>query len=332
MTRLVFRGLLFFLGGWLLIYSLAWLAEKTSPDSTATFLLIDEMHVNNVLANRSDVEALVLGSSHGDDIDFPTLNYRGFTLARAWGDLFETEYYLKFLVPKLPSLKAVFIPVSYFTFSWDNASVEKLNVRRSQMYTVIPTWGFIPGDIKNFLVGRGNKLFPIQGVLREDNWSSVVYAMIHRESNSGVYQELVENCDYKSEIELDKISSGRVDDTVRSMQEIAARRPGIQDDTYRKAQDIIRFLQQRGIRVVFFTPPYYSKYTDYFMQNDTDSIAVMEANMERLKDTFGVEYYDHSRDRAFVNDYRNFKDSDHLNLCGKQSFSGVLEQEMSLAK
>jgi hypothetical protein len=332
MIRQIIRAFIFVFVGWLLVLGLAALAENVSPDGSTTFLLIDQMHVNDVLSNRNDVEAMVLGSSHGDDIDFSTLNYRGYTLARAWGDLFETEYYLKYLVPKLPSLKVVFIPVSYFTFSWDNASVEKLDIRRTQMYTVIPAFSYIQGDIRNFLLGRAESLFPIRRVLREDNWSGVFNALRRGETHHGTFQELVENCDAIPEDKLDMMSSGRVADTIRSIQEIKANRPEIHEDTYRKAADITRYLQERGIRVVFFTPPYYSKYTQSFMQANPETIAIMEESMDRLRTEYGVEYYDHSRDEAFVNDFLNFKDSDHLNLCGKMMFSRVLLQKLSSAR
>ncbi len=134
------------------------------------------------------------------------MGYDGYQLSRAWGDLFEIKYYLKYFVPRLLNLETVYIPISYFTFSWDNASVKQLNIRRTQMYTVIPAWHMDPSDLKNFIIGRGIRVFPIQSILRKDNWQGVFNALIHgskKESNELAVQ-LDLNCEYKSKIELEK--------------------------------------------------------------------------------------------------------------------------------
>jgi hypothetical protein len=142
MNKLLLRGFLFLLIGFFLVHILASVAKQYAPDGTSVFFEIDRMRFENVMKNRQNVQAIVLGNSHGDNISFEALGIDGYSLARAWGDFFETQYYVNYLLPRLPNLEIVFIPISYFSFSWDNGSVTKLEDRRAQIYQTLPAWNF----------------------------------------------------------------------------------------------------------------------------------------------------------------------------------------------
>jgi hypothetical protein len=325
----IIRGVIFLITGVVLLQGLAFVAKSISPDGTLTFLLVDHKHVEQVLKNRSTIDAIVLGNSHGDDIDFSSTIYNGYSLARAWGDFFETQYYLKYLVPRLPNLKAVFIPVAYFSFDWDNSHITQLMIRRSQVYSVIPSWTFIPGDIKNFVVGRGTQLFPFQTILRQDNWQGVIYALFSGKTNNLVDQVLAENCGYMEASKLAEFSETRVMEQIQFAKQVHLTRPTIRDDTYDVVIEIINYLRSHKIRLFFFTPPYYEEYTKDYLQNDSESVTTMREMMTRLQGEFGVSYYDYSADDRFVSDFTLFKDGDHLNLCGRRLFSEYLDKSIS---
>jgi hypothetical protein len=322
------RSAVFLFIGLLILQGLAYVAKSEAPDGTSTFLRIDQEHVRQVLENRASVEAIVLGSSHGDDIEFSNTRYHGYSLARAWGDFFETQYYLKYLVPKLDRLKIVFIPVGYFSFDWDNAQVDKLVIRRNQVYTIIPSWTVIPGDFKNFFIGRGSQLFPFQTILRQDNWQGVFYGLITGKAENNVIQLRDENCTYMDEKQLSEFSIQRAKEQIQFAKQVRLARPTIRKDTYEVIVEIIEFLQSDNIRIVFFTPPYYSAYNKYYQENDYESIAAMRDLMVKLQQEFGITYYDFSADDRFVSDYKLYKDSDHLNLCGKRLFSQILDKAL----
>ncbi len=93
-------------------------------------------------------------------------------------------------------------------------------------------------------------------------------------------------------------------------------------------EDIIHLLRQHNVRVVFFTPPYYEAYTRYYIEQDPNSISEFRTNIKRLQNEYGIEYYDYSIDERFAQDYRLFKDSDHLNHCGKQLFTQILMENV----
>lgn len=329
MKLLLSKGILFLLGGLVILHLLAFVARTIAPDGTSAFLRIDSENVYQVLANAPSAEAIVLGNSHGDDIVFAATTFNGYQLSRAWGDLFEMRVYLEYLVPRLPHLKVVFIPVSYFTFYWDNGAADKLTIRRQAMYSVIPVWRPVDvNDMRNFVTGRGNKLFPITAVLREDNWKGIVYGLLQRQQF--IPEPTVEDdCQHLSITALQEQSALRAQDQITLAQEIARNHQDVQTDAYDTAVYIVQYLRQHNIRVVFFTPPYAEAYTSYYQTHDPAAIVLWQNNMKRLQEEMDVEYYNFATDAAFVTDYQLFKDADHLNRCGAATFSQVLEQAMS---
>jgi hypothetical protein len=330
MTKLFSKGFLFSIFGIFILHILATFAQKYAPDGTSTFFLIDKFNIETVINERQDAQAIVMGNSHGDNITFETMEFHGYSLSRAWGDVFETQHYLNYLVPRLPNLEIVFIPISYFSFNWDNGSIEKLEDRRSQIYTTLPAWNFIKGDFEQFLEGKVDKLFPVKAVVREDHWKGVFYAAVSgKKGNSSINYILLENCDYQDQKILEDIAEARVLDTLNMGKEVASKRPDILTDTYATLAETVEFLQSKGIRVVFFTPPYYQEYSKIYMRESPDSISNMHVLISKLIWEYQIEYYDFSNDKTFVDDIRLYKDSDHLNLCGKQRFSRELFQRMN---
>jgi hypothetical protein len=198
------------------------------------------------------------------------------------------------------------------------------------MYTVIPNWHYIKGDIKNFVVGRGKWVFPIEGILRQDNWQGVFYSIINGSDNSDneITAQIDGDCTYKSSTELVKTSEERVNETIQFAEEIKSSRPKIYQDTYLRIEEIIRYLQQRNVRIILFTPPYYEAYSRYYLKNDPEAIDIFRTNTGRLQSSYGVEYYDYSLDGRFVQNNQLFFDGDHLNPCGRRIFTKLLLDDM----
>jgi hypothetical protein len=330
MTKLFSKGFLFSFFSFLILNILSSIAQEYAPDGTSIFFLIDKMNVESVINERQNVQAIVLGNSHGDNISFETMGFRGYSLSRAWGDIFETQYYLNYLVPRLPNLEFVFIPISYFSFNWDNGSIEKLEDRRSQIYTTLPAWNFIEGDFDQFLEGKVDNLLPLKAVVREDHWKGVFYAVVlGKKDNSSINQILQENCDYQDQKILEDVAKARVFDTLDMGKEVVSKHPDIQTDIYATLAETVEFLQSEGIRVVFFTPPYYQEYSKIYMRESPASISNMYLSISKLIREYQIEYYDFSNDKTFIEDIQLYKDSDHLNLCGKQRFSRELFLRMN---
>lgn len=324
MKDIFVRGVLFLLGGFLILHGLSYIAKTYASDGRAYFLAIDKDHVTDLLDHAQEAEAVVVGSSHGDDIDFSVIDLDGYQLSRAWGDFFEAKYYLEYLIPKLPNIKTVFLVVSFFSFDWDNAATEKLGIRREHLYNVIPSLWFIPGDIQNFIRGRGNQMFPFSAIVRADNWEGVVYGMISFIRGDDTKEISLEECEYLDRSKLADHAVSRSKEQIEFSNEIKNKHSAIHVDTYRTVVELVQFLQKHGIRVVFVTPPYYEEYTSAYIQGDPKAITRMQENMSRIQHDYGVEYYDFSADEEFISDHTLFKDADHLNVCGARLFSQKL--------
>ena len=87
-------------------------------------------------------------------------------------------------------------------------------------------------------------------------------------------------------------------------------------------------LQQKGVRVILFTPPYYQVYNERYLAQAPEMIDQMYQSVSQLQQEFGVEYYDFSQDPELSTRPRLFINSDHVNECGRQASSERLAEAM----
>lgn len=320
----------FFSGLVILIHVLANLAATLAPDFNTRFLQVDRQHVANILANAERIDVLALGNSHAGSLHLGSLDARhGYRFPRADGDLFETRVLVHYLAPRLPQMQTVLIPISYFSFLTENTTSAEVAVRREHLYAALPTWQFPLSDLKPFLLGKSHRYLPVGRLIREDNWEGVFYALLGRPPELKGFVEVAEgDCSSLSPAELAASAENRVTKYMRLNREMTAQRPDLPEKTYAALADTIRELQQRGVRVVLFTPPYWQGYNERYQAADPEPIHLMYASLARLQDELGVEYYDFSADAAISANPALFKDSDHLNSCGAREFSERLAQAM----
>lgn len=322
------RALLFLLIGFAVLHGLACLARQTTSDENQQFLEDEYHNVELLERHAEDVEALALGNSHAGDVEFMDIDYEGLHLTRAWGDLFEVHYLLDHFVPRLPNLEAVFIPISYFTFEWDNSAADYLIVRREDLYRATDAWNFIPGDFKFFAIAKVTKVAPVHMIMREDHWRDIVSDLLSYTEPSPEEASTANGCENLTRQQLRRHAQRRARAQIQLIAEIAEHRPNIQKDTYERLASIIGELQRAGIRVVLFTPPYYQHYTDIYQAEYPHGITLMLENIATLQHDYGIEYYDFSQNEAISKDYTLFYDSDHLNACGRALFSTSLNNRL----
>lgn len=324
------RALLHVLGMFVIVHALAYVADTYAPDSSTLFLQTDRRHVENILADAREIDALAVGSSHAGSVQMPELGYRsGYRFPRADGDLFETQILLRYLAPRLPKMKVVLVPISYFSFLEENSSAAEVEIRRAHLYASLPSWQVIPGDYKAFLVGKSHTYFPVARLIREDNWEGVFRALLGRgEPPEGFVEVAPGDCSWLTPGQLAASAENRVDKYTRLAAEMSARHPGLAEDAYAALAEMTRDLLRRGIRPIYFTPPYWDGYNDLYQARDPQAIALMRSQIERLQREFGVAYYDYAQDAQFSQRPELFKDSDHLNSCGAALFSEELSRRI----
>lgn len=285
----------------------------------------------NLRAKRDRIEAVTLGNSHSDSINYSVLGIEGKSLAFAAADLFEIERYATSLENELPALKTVFITISYYSFSRDNATFEPFRTRRIQFYSMVPTWSPIQGDQPNYLMGKLDAMTHIMSVVRPDSWQGVwtgladdapvadpfPYDGVHTVSVWG-------ECSHYTEEQLETHAKEIAQRNVASSMRMANAHPRLlQDASEALARTIERF-QSRGIQVILFTPTYHQKYNDYFAEQGSDMIDDMRQTVYDLQQTYLVEYYDFSNDSEIMIHPELFYNSDHLSECGTTVFTKKL--------
>lgn len=325
----------------LLLNLLGTLADRTAP--------LDDWRLNHQkklasLQGRSDqIEAVTLGNSHSEAIDYSILGIQGQSLAFAAADLFEVEQYAAALPDRLPQLKTVFIAISYYSFRWDNAELASSNARRIRFYSMVPVWSPIEGDLTNFALGKMEASTHVMSVVRSDNWKGVWVGLFSSDPAPGVYvydgvttSSIWGECSHYTAEQLDPHAQHVAGRNVSDATKMANAHPGLEEDAYAALARTIEQLQSQGIRVVLFTPAYHETYNRYFTEGGSDILDHMRRAVGELQKTYGMEYYDFSTDPDFPIHPELFFNSDHLGDCGQRVLTlkllELLDQKNQMGK
>jgi hypothetical protein len=321
MRRFVGRATLFLLIAGPLV-ALLWSLSRRYPDSYDDVRSVSRLEA--VLANRSTLRALSVGNSHARAVDFEVLGVPGLDIGLPWNDVFEVEYQLRTLAPRLPELEVVFIALSYFTFHWANTDAgeaERFLQSRRLFYAMVPTARWMPGDWDNYAAGR------VYWLARSDVWYNVAMGLAGRDpyySRAAEYEE--DRTEANTPEELVLHARARVPEKVDLARRMLAADTLLAERTYASLSASIRFLQERGVRVVLFTPPYYRAYSDLYVA--TGLVGDMRRRARRLAAEHGVPWLDLSQEPALAADAALFRDSDHLNYRGKEAFTPRLRERL----
>ncbi len=358
---------------------------------------VEKFKIRQLLKNADTLEAVVVGNSHTLAIDMQALDYDGYCMAQGGNDVFEIEYQLRTLLPKLPHVNTVFYVVSYFMFHVDNAALfahmahfptdesfqafltqfpyaealiipvleknaqgifidldriqpankQKLGAAwhvmtdqisggtssRERYYIAIPSFTWVNGDIWNFLISKFSPL------LRDDHWLGVWTAMLHPQySFQHATNRTFELDEYGQPTQAYFFNHQSHDELIRNVHERVQLRqnyligvslknhPDLIEDAFQSVAETVRALQQRQIRVIFCTPPYFEAYSKAFDPNVREA---MRQQMQRLQEMFDVEYYDFSNDPELSRNETIFCDSHHLNRVGAAMFSRKLKEQFT---
>ncbi len=336
MRKFFVKASVFLLGITLIFNTSGALADKVAP--LEEWRVEHQQRLQRVRARQAAIEAVTLGNSHSDSVDYSVLGIDGQSMAIAAADLFEIEKYAMYLGDQLPNLKTVFIAVSYYSFSWDNAAFEPYRTRRIQYYSMVPGWSPIRGDMPDFAMGKFESLTHVMSEVRSDNWFGVWQDLAgsgsvpsaNTEDYDGVLTESAWGlCPHYSAEQLEIHAPRTAKRNVSDANHMAIIHPQLERDAYDALARTIERLQAKEIRVVLFTPTYYEEYTEYFMEDGSGIAENMKEMIERLHQTYQVEYYDFSSDREVRMHPELFYNSDHLGECGKRIFSAKLLQAMN---
>jgi len=333
MQKLFTKALSFLIGITILLNLSGILADRVAPldDWRAEY----RDRITNLRTKRDHIEAITMGNSHSDAIDYSVLGMEGQSLALAAADLFEIEKYAASLENTLPQLKTVFIAISYYSFSRDNATFESFRTRRIGFYSMVPTWSPIQNDLPNFLLGKLEASTHVMSVVRSDSWQAVWMELANDAPAGdpfpydGVHTASVwGDCFHYTEEQLATHAREIAGRNVSSSIQMATFHPGLGQDAFDAIARTIERFRSRGIRVILFTPTYYQKYNAYFREEGADIIDDMQHNIDKLQQRYQVEYYDFSSHSEITIQPELFYNSDHLGDCGRKLFTEKLLDAM----
>jgi hypothetical protein len=333
MRTFFLKAFCFIIGISLMLNLLGTLADRKAPLEDWRFYY--EQNLASLKAKNNEIEAITLGSSHADSIDYSAMGMNGQSLALAAADPFEVEKTVSTLDNKLPNLNTVILTISYYTFSWDTAADRRLSPRRIGFYSEIPAWSPIPGDWSDFLMGKLDAYTHVLRVVRSDNWQGVWPALLADPTAADPFPydgvrttSAWGECSHYTEQQLIEHAAKIAGNNVVTAQQMAAAHSGLEQDTYAALARTIEYLQSRGIRVILYTPAYYNQYTADFSEQGSAILVGMRQAVTKLQDTYGVENYDFSTDTEITTQPDLFANSDHVNECGSRVVSEKLRERM----
>jgi hypothetical protein len=334
MHKFYVKACSFVLGLTVIFNSLGTLADEVAP--LDDWRNEHQERIANLQVKRDHIEAIALGNSHSDSIDYSVLNIEGQSLGFAAADLFEIEQYALSLDNRLPALKIVFIAISYYSFSRDNATFEPFRTRRVRFYSMVPTWSSIQGDWPNFWFGKLEAGTHIMSVVRSDSWHGVWSGLADNTPAAdpfpydGIRTDSVwGNCFHYTEEQLELHAEEIAQRNVTSSRQMANAHTGLVQDAFDALARTIERLKSKDIRVILFTPTYYQKYNEVFAEQGSDIIEDMRHSVYELQQSYQVEFYDFSSDSQIMIYPDLFYNSDHLGDCGTKVFTKKLWNAMS---
>ncbi len=264
--------------------------------------------------NSRNIEVLTTGDSHAYyGIKPGEFCHKGFNLANSSQSLYFDAQLIERYITRLPNLKLVVIPISYFSLEsrladtgepWrdyyyfhffgltEKAVLERLaDPRYASLYLV-----YGPKTTRYIIKNRFQ--VSLAGSLDATGWYPV-------------------GAEPPSAEEIEKSAKERVSGHERAMktENIGANR--------RCLESAIADCLQHKIKVVLITLPVDRA---YFERVDKEKLARMHNIINRLCDQYGVRYVDYFADRRFTGN--DFWDADHLNIGGAAKLSGILNKEV----
>ena len=258
------------------------------------------------------IEVLVLGSSQPlFGINPGYFSSPGFNLA----NVSQTLYYDKALTLKylgrLPKLKLVLIPVSYFSFNYQLYDTKE----RWRDYYYRTFW-----DIRY----PGLPRFDLRDVSRIALYSPVEVVRLLK---NGFRTDFTENLLPNGHLAVapvavnEKISEAAGRGRVKVHD--ATRHPRRFAQIAADLEELVAQLTRRGVAVAFLTTPVLPTYARYC---NRQVLGRNRAVINRLCRTYGCRYYDYFTDGRFSP--AEFSDNDHLNATGAARFSRIINQDI----
>ena len=290
--------------------------------------------IESLLERAPDLRILTVGNSHGSAVHQGSVGRRNGSIWLLAEDVWEIESQLEYLLPRMPQLDTLLFTASFGTLYHDNANTthpSRDTVRRF-FYAQPPGYPMIDGDWVNWFEGRMTT-----ALVRPDHWEPVFAPLFAGADATGgdapggdASEEDASDEDGTPRIvarDREPMTHARLaEDAATNVlprhaefeENMLELNPDVVEDTTAVLRRVVAMCRERGVRVVFFTPPYSRPYLEGV---DPAQRATLARVMAELSATDGVEYHDFSDEEAIAEDPTNFVNADHLSAKGAEAFT-----------
>ncbi len=298
MKKFIFKSLCFLLP--FLIIGV-WLEYKFSKYPNIYSIKKEEITVQ-----ANDTEILILGPSHTMNALNPAFfSKKTYNFANWSQSLYYDKAILDFYINKLPKLKTVILPISYFSM-WYQLEDEADKWRIYFFYKEFN----IPNDKIHYLELKAwskTMLYPQKKAL------DIVLSNFEHEKEKLYYQGWL-----GSDTTSYQFDTLNVKTTINRHNKIINEINLKQNITY--LEEIITKLQQKNINIILIQTPFSEAYNNarlskYVIKNDSI--------IKTITDKYKISYYDYSK--LYVNNRLYLSNHDHLSFLGAEKFSRVID-------
>lgn len=265
---------------------------------------------------KTEIEIANVGSSHGlwgfcyENLEE---SYTCFNFAMESQSLSYDYRLLEQYIEHFRNGGTLFLTLSYFSFFWDEEKQPDFAAKNTRYYRVLK-----PEYIKNYSI-MDDICYHFVPVLGAQEGVLSILVRKSKVKNIGL-----ENWERTAE-ELDvwKNAAAAVERHVTSNRNSAGeliRNPNEVSALY----NIINLCKSKNLHVVLITTPYLLEYNE---QVPADCLQDFHAIIQEVQQETGVKYFNYANDIRFVNDYKLFMNSDHLNRNGAAKFTSILWEE-----
>jgi hypothetical protein len=264
-------------------------------------------------ARASEIQAIITGSSHAYvGIDPKALGCQAFNLANTSQSIYYDSQLLAKYLDRMTNLRLAIITLSYFSLEF--RLTDSPEEWRSHFYyyhygirNETDSWPLL--DLRNY------SLIALYGI----NETRIISRLGYHVSFA---EQVDENGWFKSQNDVQTLEAS--EESARRNMDFhhGFMKPKYIAENLNTLERMIKNLQARKVAVVFVTTPFFHTYAE---RMSAEKYQAMQEQIERLCQTYGLEYFNYSFDPRFT--IGDFQNPDHLNLSGAEKFSTIIKND-----
>jgi hypothetical protein len=280
--------------------------------------------MKNAISLNKKYDFIITGTSHAWGIDENINNLKGERFNKEGSTLYyDLQKYL-FLKSCLNDSAIIILPISYFAFGTDENRTDrgKDNSFENEFYSYLPRT-----QIYNYSLA---KEFRIIKKKCQDIFFSTSTKMFSKKKKSKKPKKIAKA---KKEIVQDSTVALKWHTThIKSHAKIRIKQH-IKIGEYSDAAPNIAYLsrliedaKKSGYRPIMVTVPYHNEYNNLFQKDWLEK--KFYQHIYPIKTKYDIPYLDYSSHGSISKKYELFKDSDHLNRTGMDSFNFIFHEDL----